>query len=193
MPFPIEPSHLSFFERNMAQRRWHYAHFHASDAELVDNICRFLVPAMRPGHAGVAVATPEHLSELRERASAFGLDLAAAEAKGQFVALDAAELLSRFMVDGVPDNTRFHVVVQGLLRKIAEKHPHLHIYGEMVALLWRDGNEKGTHLLEELWNNLGRMRPFSLLCGYPKAGFRSEESALAFTRICNAHSHVHAT
>ncbi len=192
MELQVEPSHLSFFERNVAQKRWHYVHFHDTDTELVDNICRFLQPALRPGHAGIIVATKDHLASVRERASIFGLDLATAEANGQFVALDAQELLSRLMVDGLPDNTRFHVIVQGLLKEVAEKHPHLHIYGEMVALLWEQGNEKGTHLLEELWNNLGRMRPFSLLCGYPKSAFHSEEHANAFSRICNAHSHVHA-
>lgn len=188
----MEPSHLSFFERNVAQRRWHYVHFHESEAALVDNICRFLVPALRPQHAGVVVATQDHLIALRQRAGTFGLDLEAAEANGQFVALDAQDLLSRIMVHGLPDNTRFHVIVQGMLLKVAEEHSHLHIYGEMVALLWQDGNEKGTHLLEELWNNLGRMRPFSLLCGYPKSAFATEGAADDLARICNAHSHVHA-
>jgi hypothetical protein len=192
MDLNIEPSHLSFFERNVAQKRWHYVHFHESDGELVDNICRFLQPALRPKHAGVVVATQEHLAALRERAPAFGLDLPAAEATGQFVPVDAAELLSRIMLDGMPDHTRFHVIVQGLLKDVASKHPYMHIYGEMVALLWQQGNEQGTLLLEELWNNLGRMRPFSLLCGYPKNAFRTEEDANNFSRICNAHSHMSA-
>jgi hypothetical protein len=119
------------------------------------------------------------------------LDLHAAEANGQFVAMDARTLLDRITVNGMPDATRFHVIVQDLLKGVAEVHPHLHIYGELVALLWQEGNEGGTHLLEELWNNLGRMRPFSLLCGYPRSMFASEESARSFERICNAHSHVH--
>ena len=78
------------------------------------------------------------------------------------------------MVNNLADNTRFHVIVQGLLKEVAEKHPHLHIYSEMVALLWEQRNERGAHLREELWNNLGRMRPFSLLCGYPKSAFHSQ-------------------
>lgn len=189
----LELSHRSFFERNVAQKRWHYVHFHESETELVDNICRFLQPALRPKHAGIVVATAAHLAAVRERAPIFGLPLKAAEVNGQFVALDAEELLSRIMLNGLPDHTRFHVIVQGLLKQIAETYPYLHIYGEMVALLWEQGNEKATHLLEELWNNLGRIRPFSLLCGYPKSAFDSEEHANNFARICNAHSHVHAT
>lgn len=192
MDLQPDPSHLSFFERNVAQRRWHYVHFHETEADLVDNLCRFLVPALRPQHAAVVVATAEHIAALRVRAGTFRLDLAAAEATGQFVALDAMEVLSRIMVDGLPDNTRFHVIVQRILKRVATKHPHLHIYGEMVALLWQNGHEKATHLLEELWNNLGRMRPFSLLCGYPKAAFASDAHADSLARICNAHSHVHA-
>jgi hypothetical protein len=192
MDTQLEASHLTFFERNVAQKRWHYVHFHDTDADLVENLCRFLVPAMRPKHAAIIVATKEHLAALKERAPAFGLDLEAAGASGQFVSLDAHELLARFMVDGLPDNTRFHVIVQGLMKSVAEEHPFLHVYGEMVALLWAEGNEKGTHLLEELWNNLGRMRPFSLLCGYPRSAFSSPEQADVLARVCNAHSHVFA-
>lgn len=190
MDLHMEPAHLSFFERNVAQKRWHYVHFHESDMELVDSICRFLQPAMRPRHAGIVVATAEHLAALHERASIFGLDLPTAEANGQFIPLDADELLSRIMLNGLPDHTRFHVIVQGLLKDVAARHAYLHIYGEMVALLWKQGNEEGTLLLEELWNNLGRMRPFSLLCGYPKNAFRTVEDANYLSRICNAHSHV---
>ncbi len=47
MDFASGPAHLSFFERNVAQRRWHCVHFYESDAALVDNSCRFLVPAIR--------------------------------------------------------------------------------------------------------------------------------------------------
>ena len=40
MDLHIEPSPLSFFERNVAQNPWHYVHFHESGTELVNNTCR---------------------------------------------------------------------------------------------------------------------------------------------------------
>lgn len=184
---------LPFLQRNYSQRRWHYVHFHDSDSDLIDNLCRFLIPAFRPGHAGVVLATAEHLTALRERAGAFGLDLEVATASGRFIGMDARAMLERIMVDGSPDRTRFHVIVQGMLKEVATEHPHLHVYGELVALLWQDGNEAGTHLLEAMWNDLGRMRPFSLLCGYPRSAFASTEQAASFNRICSAHSHVHGS
>ena len=169
MDLQLEPSQLSFFERNVAQKRWHYVHFHESEPELADNICRFLQPALRPKHVGIVTATAAHVPAMRVRARIFGLDLRSAEARGQFVPLDAEEPLSRIMLNGLPGHMRSHVILQGLLQKTAEAHPYLRIYGEMVALFWQQGNERGRNVLEELWNNLGRMRPLSLLCGYPRA------------------------
>jgi len=41
----------------------------------------------------------------------------------------------------------------------------------MVALLWTQGKQEDALRLEELWNDLARTLPFSLLCAYPMAAF----------------------
>jgi PAS domain S-box-containing protein len=60
----------------------------------------------------------------------------------------------------------------------------------MVALLWIDGNAKAAIQLEKLWNNLAKIRSFTLFCAYPKNSFNQAKDAEAFTRICNEHSRV---
>ena len=40
------------------------------------------------------------------------------------------------------------------------------MYGEMVGILWSQGHAVAAMRLEELWNELLRELPFSLLCGY---------------------------
>ncbi|HMC97580.1 MAG TPA: MEDS domain-containing protein, partial [Flavobacteriales bacterium] len=76
------------------------------------------------------------------------------------------------------------------LMTIARGYPKLHIYGEMVALLMEAGNHRAVHMLEELWNNLGRVRPFALLCGYPRSAFATQEQVAQLARICACHTDV---
>jgi hypothetical protein len=46
---------------------------------------------------------------------ASGLNKFASPASGQYVALDAAETLAKFMVDGSPDPGRFSEVIGGII------------------------------------------------------------------------------
>jgi hypothetical protein len=93
-----------------------------------------------------------------------GLNLDAAKASRQYQSFDAAETLSRFMVDGSPDRTLFENTIVPL---ISESGRRVRIYGEMVALLWTDDNRAAALQLEEMWNDLQKRYSFSLLCGYP--------------------------
>src|SRR5581483_8592486 len=64
------------------------------------------------------------------------------------------------------------------------------LYGEMVDLLWQDGNTEGAVRLEELWNELASTHSFSLLCVYAMGNFYQEVHAHHFREICRQHAHV---
>lgn len=42
----------------------------------------------------------------------------------------------------------------------------LRVYGELVSMLWQEGNADAAIRLEEFWNELTRIYPFSLFCSY---------------------------
>ena len=50
----------------------------------------------------------------------------------------------------------------------------IRVYGEMVDLLWQEGNSDGAIRLEILWNQLASAYEFSLLCGYAMGHFYKE-------------------
>jgi hypothetical protein len=52
------------------------------------------------------------------------------------------------------------------------------VFGEMVALLWADGDRNGALVLEELWNDLTRRMSFPLLCAYPARFFSTDPSSI---------------
>ncbi|MBW3581424.1 MAG: MEDS domain-containing protein [Actinobacteria bacterium] len=165
----------------------HLVEFYERDDLLADSVRAHIEPGLRGGETAIVVATEAHL-ELFETALLSGVDVGAARADGRYLALDADEALSRFMVDGAPDPTRFWTTIGGLVATATGSGRRVRIYGEMVAVLWAEGNVAAAIALEDLWNELGRIRPFSLLCAYPTTAFDRVESTTLFRVLCEQHS-----
>jgi signal transduction histidine kinase/ActR/RegA family two-component response regulator len=168
----------------------HFVHFYETDGFLLDLLSNFVSTGLSAGDACIVVATKAHRESLDERLSACGVDVAAAIERGQFVSLDAAETLSKFMVDGSPEPERFNEVVGSIITRAAEGRRCVRAFGEMVALLWGQGNRGAAIHLEELWNSLHRTYPFTLFCAYPMNGFAGEALASQLGDVCGAHSRV---
>ncbi len=145
----------------------HVVQFYGDDAELVDAVGRYLRPALDAGGVAVVVATPAHALAFEQGLGAAGTDVAAARAAGTLLVLDAAETVRRFLIDGRPDPAAFDSVIGALIGRLAAGPGPVRVYGEMVALLWAEGQVTAALQLEQLWNELGRRLPFSLFCGYP--------------------------
>ena len=100
--------------RRAPQTEWHPVHesehvvqFYETDTFLLEALTDFMGTGLVAGDACIVVATPVHRMELEERLQVVGLDVVTARASGQYVALDAAETLEKFMVDGSPNPGRF--------------------------------------------------------------------------------------
>jgi hypothetical protein len=76
--------------------------------------------------------------------------------------------------------------------KLLRKRSYLIVrgYGEMVDLLWKEGNTDGAIALEKLWNELAHQYSFSLLCAYAVDDCLKEAQTAAFKRMCDQHSHA---
>jgi len=168
----------------------HFVQFYERDAFLIDAVAEFVGKALRSGDASIVVATKAHRAALDEQLQAGGLDLAGLRASDAYVSLDAAEVLSTFMVDSAPDGARFAKVVGDLVARAAEGGRRVRIFGEMVALLAREGNHAATIRLEELWNELHDSLPFSLFCAYPMDCLRGEALADLLGGVCGEHARV---
>ena len=164
----------------------HFVHFYETDAFLLDSLSDFIGTGLAVGDICIVIATQAHRENLEERLKAIGLDLT----HGEYISLDAAETLSKIMVDGLPEPESFTHIIGSTISQAAESHRHVRVFGELVALLWADGNHKAVIRLEELWNDLGLIHTFSLFCGYPTHDFSRGAYIAEFTEICNSHSRV---
>ena len=135
----------------------------------------------------------EHRAGIAERLRARGL-LDAADTHDAYLALDAAETLSQFTIDGEVDAVRFMEVIGGAISRAAQHGRQVRVFGEMVSLLVVDGHPAAALRLEELWNDLQRAAhptyAFSLFCAYPIDHFGGEVQQELFAEVCAAHSQV---
>jgi len=172
----------------------HTVQFYAEDASLLDGLGRFIGSAIGAGDGAIVIATKAHRDGLAQRLQADGLDVKVAQKHGRYVALDAAETLSAFMVDGFPDATRFTQVmgpvVSGAKAASRSEHSRVAAFGEMVALLWAEGRCAAALRLEQLWNELSKTHSFYLRCAYPMSGFYREGHGDPLLKICAEHSSV---
>src|SRR5688572_556039 len=95
----------------------HVVEFYETEAFLADTVTDFVGPGLHDGGAAIVVATPAHRHAFERALCHSGIDVEAAIDAGRYLAFDAAELLARFMVDGVPDAGRFEDLVGSLLRR----------------------------------------------------------------------------
>jgi signal transduction histidine kinase len=167
----------------------HFAQFYESDEFLVASLSEFVGAALRGGEAAIVVATREHRLALEACLQESGLDLAAARLSGQFVSLDASETLSTFMVGGAPEPRHFATTFGDTIAQTS-RWRRVRVFGEMVALLWADGNHDAALRLEGLWNNLLETHDFVLYCAYPMHGFDTEALAEPLADVCAKHTYV---
>jgi len=167
---------------------------YTDDGFLIDVLSRFIAGALAVGDAAIVIATEYHRRELEKRLTARGLDTAKANRQGRYITLDAAQTLSRFMENGMVNDTRFKTVVGGLLTQarsgVDGKECRIAAFGELVALLWAEGKPQEAIRVEQLWNELAKTHCFSLLCAYPVSGFSDEGQIEPFLKICEEHAGV---
>ncbi|WP_447978408.1 MEDS domain-containing protein [Candidatus Nitrospira bockiana] len=168
----------------------HFVQFYEREDFLLDALSGFIGSGLRGGDACVVIATLPHRNGLEARLQASGLDLPHAIATGQYLSLDAADTLSRFMVEDGPDPDRFAGTMAPVLARAAAGGRAVRAFGEMVALLWADGKMQAALRLEELWNDMVKRDRFSLFCAYPLTAFLRAADGDAFAEICMKHSRV---
>lgn len=164
--------------------------FHRDGDEFAARVAAYLIEALRGGGAAIVIATPEHRRAIRDRLAQAGADVPAAEAAGAFVALDALKTMSRFMVAGLPNAASFWQVISPLIRQATGAFRPVHVFGEMVALLWDSGQANAAIEVEAMWNEMTAQYPFSLLCAYPVQSVSGDHHQDPLAEVCRVHSSV---
>jgi hypothetical protein len=182
--------------RNTESTRRHEVLFHSDDTWLLDNVTQFIGAALNAGNSAIVLATEAHRDSLLPRLQAHGINVSAAIERGSYLALDAAEALSTFMVNDMLDPVLFLEGFRKLILKAANaakgEHHRVTIFGECVQLLWERGPVEAAIQFEKLGNQLVTMYDVDILCRYSLGSFRGGTDNHMFEKICGEHSAVHS-
>jgi anti-sigma regulatory factor (Ser/Thr protein kinase) len=168
----------------------HVVQFYDHDGDLARALGDYLISGVSAGEPTVVIATEPHRRQFEAVMAASGVDVDRVRRDGLVVWLDARDTLKQFMHGGEIDPAAFRRVIGGLLRQLGERGREVRAYGEMVALLWDDGDVLGAIELEKLWNALGRELHFSLWCAYHTQSVAGEDHGDALHEVCRLHSAV---
>jgi signal transduction histidine kinase len=170
----------------------HVVQFYEDERFLCGAVAEYVADGFSAGQPAIVIAARSRLDAFAERLRVSGIDVERVRASGGYVELDARETLATFMAGPLPDSQRFHATLSPVIERTFRGNGHAgaRLYGEMVDLLWHDGNKDGAIRVEQLWNELARVHRFSLLCAYAMGHFRTEADAVGFRTICEQHGHV---
>jgi CheY-like chemotaxis protein len=174
----------------------HEVLFYSDDTVFLDSFTRFIAAALNAGNAAIVLVTKSHQDSLLLRLKSEGVDTDGALQQGTYVPLDAANALSKVMVDGLPDPLRYFGGIGGLIEAAAKaaisEQPRVVVCGEGVALLHADGKADAAIRIERGCNDLAKTYEVDILCAYPLSSFHGEEDGYDFQSICAEHSAVYS-
>jgi PAS domain S-box-containing protein len=171
----------------------HTVQFYGEDGVLLHELNGYIGSALKAGSSAIIIATQAHIYNLARKLKRKGVNLATATGEGRYVALEATQVMSKFLVDSRPDPALFSQVIGEVISRAAnasrDTHRRVVAFGEMVALLWAEGQCEAAIQLERLWNDLARSYSFSLHCAYPMQGF-CREDLNSLLKICTEHTAI---
>ena len=176
--------------------RRHEVAFYSNDLQLLDDVTQFIGGALKAGNAAIVVATESHRNNLLPRLQAFGLDISTAIQESRYIAVDAAETLSIFVVNGMPDPARFMEACGTLIQtaaKAAQGQPaRVAVFAEDVHVLWERGNPEAVIQVEQLCNKLAQLYDVDILCGYFLGSVEGGMDDHLYQRLVAEHSSAYS-
>jgi len=155
-------------------------------------VCRFAAAAIANGEGVILVPTIAHWDAFRPRLESEGVDVKAAEKRGQLTIVDADNLLPTFMRDGMPDSPVFLGLAANVVSQARGDGRYLKVrwWGEMVNLLWERGDVAASMNLEDLFDKLAHEQDIAIFCSFLMDNFNGDVHARMLPRLSENHSHL---
>ncbi len=205
MTKPMEPSgHLSHKKADSREHRdWdrlltdagpsdHVVQLYQDQDFLNRAVCRFAAAALQNGEGIILVPTVKHWDSFRPRLIAEGIDVEAAQKRGQLTIVDADQTLPRFMQNKMPDSPVFLGLAADVIARARNggRFPKVRWWGEMVNILWERGDVAASMQLEDLFDQLAHKHDIAIFCSFMMDNFNGEIHTRMLPRLGENHSHL---
>lgn len=171
--------------------RRHLVKIYEDDEDLTASLAEYANEGIEQGEPVILIATAAHCDAVLSRLAALGADAAGPLERGEFVLLDAHEMLAKLLTNGYPDPCKFDSVIGSALERLRNGRRQMRIraYGEMVDILVQRGQTDAAFQLEGLWNRIMAKQPMKLLCSYQIDILDPRSShTLEWISACHAHT-----
>jgi hypothetical protein len=120
------------------------------------------------------------------------VDVKAAQDNGQLTVVDADELLPRFMKGAMPDAPVFLGLAADVIAKAHGdgRYQKVRWWGEMVNILWEQGNVAASMNLEDQFDRLAKHHEIAIFCSFVMDNFNSDVHSRLLPRLGQNHSHL---
>jgi MEDS: MEthanogen/methylotroph, DcmR Sensory domain len=154
-------------------------------------VCRFVGAGLADGEGIILFPTLTHWNAFRPRLEAEGVDVHAAQERGQLTVVDADELLPRFMRAAMPDPPVFNGVIGDIVGQARRgSYQKVRLWGEMVDVLWERGDVAASMNLEDLFDQLNKKVGIAIFCSFLMDNFNGDVHAHMLPRLGTNHSHL---
>jgi len=168
----------------------HAVQVYRDDTTFLDSVESFVGTGLRAGESVIVIATAPHLHELEKRLRKGWIDIDRCRWEDRYIALLAQETLEQFMVGGMPDDSLFFRTAGTVVARARGKGRKLRAFGEMVGVLWGEGNKDAALRLEHLWTRLQAAEKFPIFCAYGRNQIKPDSLESDIRSICAAHTRI---
>lgn len=140
----------------------------------------------------ILVATPPNWANISGRLTRKGFDIPDLFRRGQLTLLDAEQTLPKFLAGNMPDPKIFKPLAEATIEKAhaGGKFPRVRWWGEMVNVLYVNGNGRGSTRLEELFDEVAHEQSIAIFCSFLMDKYDPEIYNGPFGDVCRTHAHV---
>jgi MEDS: MEthanogen/methylotroph, DcmR Sensory domain len=170
----------------------HVVQLYQDDGFFGDAVSHFAASGLAQGDAVILVATGAHWELLADCLSGKGLDVVALRRHGQLLLLDADATLPTFLVDTLPDAPTFKALARATIAqaRTGSQSGRVRWWGEMVNVLFVNGNGRGSTRLEELFDEVAHEEAIAIFCSFLMDPFDAKMYEGPLQAVCGTHAHL---
>jgi len=170
----------------------HIVQLYQDDEFFGEAVSEFAAGGFIKDESIIFVATAPHWDILARCLAAKGFDVAELRRRGQLTVLDAHQTLPKFMVNEMPDERVFKDIARATIEKARAggRYPRVRWWGEMVNVLYVDGNGRASTRLEEFFDDVAHESSIPIFCSFSMDKFDPEIYDGALQNVCRTHAHL---
>jgi hypothetical protein len=170
----------------------HVVQLYQDDGFFGDAVSHFAASGLAQGDAVILVATGAHWELLADCLTGKGLDIVALRRHGQLLLLDADATLPTFLVRTLPDAPTFKALARATIAqaRAGSRSGRVRWWGEMVNVLFVNGNGRGSTRLEELFDEVAHEEAIAIFCSFLMDPLDANMYAGPLQAVCRTHAHL---